>query len=156
MSIDRINYVGIAGTKYPLTFSLGAAKHISRKFGNLESMFAKLQETEDTFEQLDAVIFVLETLIKQGCAYLNAFEKDLPHKTEGTCFNGERYVPISGELIEVGIDVFNTKEIVEAISKTINRSSSTTVEVESTGEGKNEMNPAEVTETSGSICGVED
>lgn len=156
MENNRINFVDIAGTKYPLTFSLGAAKAISRKYGSLEKMFEKLQNAEDTFEQLDAVIFVLETLIRQGCAYLNKFEKNVPVHEEGTSFNGEKFEPVTAEELEVGINIFDMSGIVEAISTAIRGSSDTTVEVESNGEGKNETSPIDMTVISGSMYGVED
>lgn len=152
----KINYIDIAGTKYPMSFSLAAAKAFKNKFGSLKGMFDAMNEADDIFDQLDAIIYVLATLIMQGCEYMNLFCKNIPHE-DGTCFDGERYVPMPIELIEVAVGINNMGDVSNAIIEAINGSSKNEIEVE-TEESSDEKNvevPAVEIITSGSTVGEE-
>ena len=155
MENQRISYIEIAGVKYPMAFSLAAAKVFKNKYGSLGGMFEKMKKSDDAFDTLDEIVFITETLIKQGCAYLNLFFKDVPAE-KGTCFNGERYIPLERETLEVAVGVMNLGAIVDAIMETFGISSANEIELEESGDEKNALTPEAEIATSGSIFGVED
>ena len=128
--MNRVTFVEIVGRKYPLSFSLAAAKEIINRFGSLEKMESTMASMESVSEDaIDTVTTILEILIKQGCAYLNKFGKDLP-KEKGAKYD-EEYKSLTKEEIEVGIDVFEVDKAIEAIWLCMNQSGKKEIETES-------------------------
>lgn len=115
--MDRTVYINIGGKEYPMRFSLGASKAISQKFGSMEKMADKMQGTDEV-EAIDSIIWILELFIRQGCAYKNLFEKNVPASKNAPVDNGE-YVPLNAEAIELGIDLMGLKDVKEKIYATI-------------------------------------
>lgn len=127
--MNRITYMEIAGKKYPLVFSLGAAKKIAEKCGSLENFDEILRiETMDE-KTLDTVGWVLELLMQQGCAYKNKFEKDLPPEPDAHMEDGE-YIALTHEEIDLCVGL-NNEEMIIPILKAINKSMETELETDS-------------------------
>lgn len=106
--MDRTTYIDIGGKKYPMRFSLGASIQIGKKYGNLVEMQEAMQEST-LDKQIETIMWMLELLIKQGCAYKNLFEADVPIPEDAPVEDG-KYVPPSQEAMEIGIDLLEAKE----------------------------------------------
>lgn len=128
--MNRITYVEIAGKKYPLSFSLSALKEISNRFGGIEEMYAFLTEEKKSIEEvLEAISFMLSVMIKQGCAYMNLFLKDVP-PVEGARYEGE-YISLSKEEIDLAISAFDLEELIGTITECIGSSNARELKAES-------------------------
>lgn len=134
MYMDRCIYINLAGKNYPLSFSLGAAKKLIQKYGSIEKMKASIKKEGDDVEKLETVIWMVELLIAQGCAYKNYFEKDMPAPENAPIIEG-KWAPIPKEAIEIAIQISDTKEITEKIEECINKG--TKKKVEAKAERKN-------------------
>lgn len=97
--MSKIKFIEFNGKKYPVSFSLMATKMIARKFGSLEKMESAISSGEVTESAIDAISFVASTLIHQGCAYLNCYEKDVEPYENAPYENG-KYIPVTAEEIE--------------------------------------------------------
>ena len=125
--MNRIINVAIAGKEYPLSFSLGAAKKIANKYGSLEKAFAGISaEEEMTSNMLETFIFILETLIKQGCEYERMFDD-------------KEIKPITAVEIENVINVSDIEQVTGTIIEAL--SSSQQKEIETKTEQKNVKAP---------------
>lgn len=112
--MDRLAYFEIAGKKYPLSFSLMAEKTMAARYGSLSKMGEVLDgDNEKTFSEL---AFILELLIRQGCAYKNMFESNLPHCENAPVEDG-KWIPLTEEQIYVGVNAHNQKDMMIAIKK---------------------------------------
>lgn len=118
--MDRTTYIEIAGKQYPMRFSVGASIAITKKFGSLQKMADNLKSEDgvDEAKTFETIIWMTETLIRQGCAYKNLFESDLPIP-EGAPVENGKYMPITAEKLEIGIDVADLGEITKKIFATI-------------------------------------
>lgn len=125
--MDRCTYINLAGKNYPLSFSLGAAKKLIMKYGSIEKMKTSINKEGDDVEKLDTVMWMLELLIAQGCAYKNYFEKDIPAPENAPVING-KWTPIAKEVIEIAIMISDTEELVKKIEECINKGSKKKVE----------------------------
>ena len=145
--MERCVFVEIAGKQYPMSFSLGATKKIIGKFGSTQNMMKNLKKTQekgneesmeisdrDSLEALETISFILEILIAQGCAYKNYFEKDLPAPVNAPIEDG-KWIPLPKEVLDIAIQIADTKKIVEKISECVNQGSKKKVEAKA--EGKN-------------------
>lgn len=120
--MDRTVYINLAGKEYPMRFSLGASKVIAAKFGSLKKMQENLTggASEDKTEEksLEVIAYLLAVLIKQGCAYKNIFEPNLPIPPNAPVKDG-KFVGLEQEEIEVALDMADmetaSKKIFEAI-----------------------------------------
>lgn len=114
--MDRTTYIEIAGKQYPMRFSVGASIAITKKFGSLQKMADNLKSEDgvDEAKTFETIIWMTETLIRQGCAYKNLFESDLPIP-EGAPVENGKYMPITAEKLEIGIDVADLGEITKKI-----------------------------------------
>lgn len=109
----------IAGKRYPMRYTIAAGKAITKKFGGLkdmgETMFSGNEE-----EALNAVTWVTELLIQQGCAYKNMFETDQPVPEDAPVDKDGRYIPLTQEELEIAMDIGDdmrmlTNKLTEAI-----------------------------------------
>lgn len=66
--MNRITEIEIAGKRYPLNFSVKAAREFSERYGGLENI-DKAFEDKSVNEMLDEVTWMLFLLIEQGAAY---------------------------------------------------------------------------------------
>ena len=110
--MDRITYVEIAGSKYPLSFSLGASKAFAKKFGSIDKMGEVMRGAGDgvSMETLDAITYIMAVLIQQGVAYMNLFCKDLPPE-KGARIENEKYVALTEEEVQnLGVHMHETSD----------------------------------------------
>lgn len=76
--MDRITEIEIAGKKYPLNFSIKAAKQITAKFGSVSGVGAVFKD-KSIEEMMDSVTWLLALLIEQGVKYKKIIEgEDVP------------------------------------------------------------------------------
>lgn len=66
--MNRITEIEIAGKKYPLNFSVKAAKEVSARYGDIENI-GDAFEGKSTSEMMDEATWILALLIEQGVAY---------------------------------------------------------------------------------------
>lgn len=125
--MDRTVYINIAGKEYPMRFSLGASKALCEKFGSLNAMAGKI--SGDKAEDFEAIAWIVALLIKQGCAYKNLFESEIPAPESAPVKDG-KYIAISQEDLEIALEVKNLKEILEKIFATMGKGQKETIEVE--------------------------
>lgn len=126
----RITYIEIAGKEYPMSFSLGASKKIAARFGSVDKMGDLLSGGGEVTEQtIDSLVFVLELLICQGCAYMNFFEADMPRGPKAPVDSEGRYVPLPSDRLEVACGIMDIKEISEALAKAVGASSQAEIEI---------------------------
>ena len=141
--MERCIYVEIAGKQYPMSFSLGATKKIIGRFGSLKNNNEEVKKEEelkedmerDGLEALETISFILEILIAQGCAYKNYFEKDLPAPVNAPIENGS-WTPIPKEMLDIAIQITDTKEIVEKISECVKQGSKKKIEAKANGKNQ--------------------
>lgn len=71
--MDRITEIEIAGKKYPLNFSVKAAKEVSKRYGDISNIGDAFSgKTMD--EMMDESSWILALLIEQGVAYKKIVE----------------------------------------------------------------------------------
>lgn len=114
--MDRTVYIEIAGKQYPMRFSVGASIAITKKFGSLQKMANNLKRGDDVDEEkaFETIIWMAEVLIRQGCAYKNLFEPDLPLPENAPVKDG-KYIPITAEDLEIALDMADMGEITQKI-----------------------------------------
>lgn len=127
--MSRITYIELAGKKYPLIFSLAASKAVSAKFGGIDKIGELLNSGNIGTREIEAISFLVTVLIKQGCAYKNMFEADLPPEP-GARHDGEKYISLSQEEVETCITLNEAGIIIEKITECVNGSSQTEIETE--------------------------
>lgn len=66
--MNRITEIEIAGRKYPLNFSVKAAKEVSERYGDISNI-GDAFEGKSTSEMMDEANWILALLIEQGVAY---------------------------------------------------------------------------------------
>ena len=132
----KISYMEIGGKQYPLRFGIGAAKAMSEKFGSMEMMLELMKDRSEN-EIFDTMIWLIEVLIRQGCAYKNIFEADLPIPDNAPVKEG-KYIPLTKEEIEVGLEISSVAQLKELIFGTV--ISQSTPEIKTTLKGKEEKN----------------
>lgn len=135
-------YIRLAGKDYPLNFSLGACKVITKELGSLDKLDEMLGESFDS-DTIDKISTVLITLIKQGCAYKNLFEIDTETYNKDEAENpalGEdgRFKPLEKDELELAVGIEDISEIVTKIMECVQVSSAAEVEVT---KAKNEKPP---------------
>lgn len=134
--MDRTVYIHIAGKNYPMRMSLGAAKAITGKFGSMEKMADAMTDKQASEGKvIDTALWMLETLIRQGCAYKNLFEKDLPIPEDAPVENG-KYIPLSAEELETGIGMEGIKEAMDKIMETMGKGGAREIKIKERKEDK--------------------
>lgn len=80
--MDRITEIEIAGKKYPLNFSVKAAKEVSKRYGDISNIGDAF--TDKTMDKMmDEANWILALLIEQGVAYKKIIEgEDLKGLTQ--------------------------------------------------------------------------
>lgn len=127
--MKRITYIELAGEKYPLSFSLAAAKSIAAKYGDLTALDEALSFEKITEETIDIIGYTLAVLMRQGCAYMNRFAKDIPPEPD-VHVEDDAYTFLSQDEIEMCIGIQDAKAI-NAITEAIKASSETEIEATS-------------------------
>ena len=119
--MDRTVYIEIAGKQYPMRFSVGASIAITKKFGSLQNMANSLKNGDDVNEEktFETIIWMTETLIRQGCAYKNMFEKDVPPPKNAPIIDG-KWTPLPREALEIALGISDMEEINAKIQECIN------------------------------------
>ena len=126
--MDRTAYLNIAGKEYPMRFSLGASIAMSKRFGSLEKMTEEL-DGEDEAKTMEDLVWITELMIKQGCAYKNLFEKDVPTSDNAPVKDG-KYIPLTADEIEIGLSVMDLGELKDKIYATVFRGKKTDIKTE--------------------------
>lgn len=134
--MGKTSYIEIGGKQYPLRFGIGTAKAMSEKFGSMEKMLESMKDRPEN-EIIDTMIWMIEALIRQGCAYKNIFEADLPI-TENAPVKEGKYVPLTKEEIEIGLEISSIAQLQELIFGTV--ATESTPEIKTTLKGKDEKN----------------
>lgn len=75
--MNRIKLISIGGNRYPMVYTIGAAKWIEDNFGDFREFLNTVQK-ETKGLNFKPLLFCIEMLIRQGCGYLNAFQHDYP------------------------------------------------------------------------------
>lgn len=127
--MDRTVYINIGGREYPMRCTLGASRRISEKFGGFNQIIERIDGMQDD-ERLNMFVEILEILIAQGCGYKNNFEADLPVPDNAPVKNG-RWVPVSAEQIETGVDIADSDILMDKITECINAGQKKTIGTES-------------------------
>lgn len=138
--MNRLTFIEIGGNQYPLSFSLGMLRGISKKFGSFNKVEEAMNKIEDemTEESIDVISYLIYMLIKQGVLFCNTFGKgmDLPENTPQD-ENG-KITPLTQEEVEVGLSMGNIEEAMKAISEAMTKGAEKTLSVED-GDSKNEI-----------------
>jgi len=66
--MNRITEIEIAGRKYPLNFSIRAAKEVAKKYGDISNVGDAFTD-KPMDEMMDEATWILALLIDQGAAY---------------------------------------------------------------------------------------
>lgn len=66
--MNRITEIEIAGKKYPLNFSIRAAKEVAKKYGDISNVGDAFTD-KPMDEMMDEATWILALLIDQGAAY---------------------------------------------------------------------------------------
>lgn len=127
--MDRTVYITIGKKEYPMRFSLMASKMIAQKYGSIPKMADKISGMESDEEGLEDIAWILELLIKQGCAYKNLFEADAPIPENAPVQDG-KYIPADTETIEVGLELSDLGDITGKIYQCVTGGKERTVETE--------------------------
>lgn len=122
--MERITEVEIAGTKYPLNFSLKAAKEVSEKYDGDISKIATVLTGEDLMVAMAEMIWLLELLISQGVEYMRITESE---ERKGITIEELEVVVCAGDFVRLNVIAMN------AITNGMSR------EVEVEPDPKNEM-----------------
>lgn len=142
--MNRECYINIAGKNYPMRFSLMASIQMSNKFGSMEKMADKITGKgkkggeANSGEVLESMLWILEILIKQGCAYKNYFEADIPVPPDAPAVDG-KYIPLDSEQLAVGLEMSSMSEISEKIFEAMGLGGKTEVKTKEK-ETKNKKN----------------
>ena len=126
--MDRTAYLNIAGKEYPMRFSLGASIAMSKRFGSLEKMTEGLDGGDES-KTMEDLVWITELMIKQGCAYKNLFEKDVPIPDNAPVEDG-KYIPLKAEEIAVGLSVMDMGELKDKIYATVSGGKKTDIKTE--------------------------
>lgn len=122
---NRVQWVEVGEYSYPMCFSLGAIKALTRRYGDLESMSETLQSANaETFE---GVGYIIETLSKSGAAYMNMMGGDAPENAKRE--NGD-YVGLTSDVLDVACGMEELTELMQAITETMSRGSETEIETD--------------------------
>lgn len=123
--MGKISWTEIEGKKYPMSFSVGAQKHLAQKVGSLEK-FAKAFTGADA-KTYDNLTYIVSVVIQQGVAYMNTFGKNLPVE-EGAAYENGKYIAITQEELELVIDDLSV--LMGAMQTCMGLSAETEVEIE--------------------------
>ena len=134
--MDRTRYIDIAGKEYPMRFSLGVSLAITEKYGSLDGMVKKVEDTKNETEVFKTVIWLLEIFIRQGCAYKNLFEPDVPVPENAPVRDG-KYIPLTSEEIAIGMETNDLGEATKKIFEVISGGSKREVKEKEDKKGKN-------------------
>jgi hypothetical protein len=99
--MNRLSEINIAGTTYPLNFSVKAAKEISERYGGLENV-DKAFTGKSVDEMMNEVIWLLSVLIGQGVAYKRIVE-------------GEEIKSITTDELEIVLGVADLSDLKDQI-----------------------------------------
>jgi hypothetical protein len=114
--MDRITEIEIAGKKYPLNFSVKAAKEISKRYGDISSVGdAFSNKTMD--EMMDEANWILALLIEQGVAYKKIVD-------------GEDIKPLTKDELEVVMGVVDFADLKDTLLGSMMAGAKREVEVE--------------------------
>lgn len=115
--MNRISEIEIAGKKYPLNFSVKAARAVDEKFGSLDKLSGVIGVSDNFTENMYNIHWMLILLMEQGAAYKKLVD-------------GEDIVIPTSDDLEVLIGAPDLVPAQAAILQSIGLSMKPTVEVE--------------------------
>lgn len=147
--MNRIKYYRIAkGEKYPMVYTLTAAKVIADRWKDLPGFFKAIQK-EAKGLNFQPLLFCIELLIRQGCAYMNTFLHDIPLDPEIPLTKRGFYKPITGEQIAERVTVNQLFGVLDLIAETYEVGITPSIEATLTAEAQKN---ARQKETSGEMA----
>lgn len=112
----KLSYIALReGEKHPLCFSLSAMEHVVEEFGDIESMFSKMQ-SDNMGERIHTITTLLNILIDSGRKYCDLMGIEMPPPIRGNV----------GDLIDV-----TDADAIRAIFNVITNDTQRTVEAKS-------------------------
>lgn len=121
--MNRIIEIEIAGTSYPLNFSVKAAKELTKRYGALDKIGEALS-IKKTDELFDELMYLLALLQNQGADYANIME-------------GKEIRKFSPEQLEVIMGTVDCVALQDRLMEAMAAGMKPTVETEDTSEEKN-------------------
>jgi len=114
--MSRITEIEIAGRKYPLNFSVKAAKEVAKRYGDITNI-DKAFDNKTLDEMMDEATWILALLIEQGVAYKKVMD-------------GEDIKALTKEELEVVMGVVDFTDIKETLLSAMTAGMKREVEVE--------------------------
>lgn len=134
--------------KYPLCFTLNAAKVLQLKWGGINGF---LSAADDARKGLDfrPLLLCIEMLIRQGCARLNTFDHDLPAEPGAPLTQRGFYKPISAADFAEKIKTYQIAKVPGAIVDAYNLGLKAAISASYTAEARANLKGGE---TSGKLA----
>lgn len=134
--------------KYPLCYTLGAAKVVQAKWGGINGF---LSAAEEAMKGLDfqPLLFCMNLLIRQGCSRLNTFYKDYPAEPGAVLTEDGLYTPIHPDDFAAKIKVYQIHAVPGAVVAAHNLAIKETISASLTAQAREAMKN---TESSGKLA----
>lgn len=139
----RIKWITIEGRKFPLSFSLAVLKQITSKSGGVEKMADLFIDSDGMMRasHIDNVVWMLETMMKSGVAYMNTFGKNDPREEGAALDENGNYKALTQEELELVLDMDDAVSVIEILLDSMGMSQETELETKVEGGSKNELIP---------------
>lgn len=115
--MERIKHISLAGKRYPLNFSVKAARTIDEKYGSLDQIAGIFGTSPAFSENLYNIHWLLRLLMEQGAAYARLVD-------------GESIDLPSEDDLAIIVGLHNLLEVQATLLESIGFGMQTTVEVE--------------------------
>lgn len=134
--MNRIVYLELAeNERYPMVFTLSAVRAVRDNWQDIPGLF-KAVKAESQGLDFKSLLFCIETLVKQGCAYMNAFQHDMPTVPGIPLTKRGYYKPISAEEIAARLKVGQISTLIDLIVETYEKGAETTINGRLTAEAR--------------------
>lgn len=134
--------------KYPLCYTLGAAKVVQAKWGGINGFLSAADEARKGLD-FKPLLFCIDLLVRQGCARLNAFGRDCPVEPGAVLTEEGLYKPIHPDEFSARIKVYQIQTVPAAIVAAHNLAIKETISASLTAQAREAMKN---TESSGKLA----
>ena len=134
--------------KYPCCYTLAVKKTVDAKWGDLKGFFEAADKASKGLD-FRPLLFCMELLIRQGCARLNYFCRDIPPEPGAPLTQRGFYKPISSEELAKKMLTYQLSAVPELIVDAYNKAMETTISGTLTKEARENITNSE---TSNSIA----
>lgn len=125
--MNRIVYLEMTeGERYPMVFTLTAVKAVRDRWTDIPGLFSVIK-AEVQGLNFESLLFCIELLVRQGCAYMNAFLHDIPTVPGIPLTKRGFYKPILAEQIAERIKVGKIPGLIDLIVETYEKGAKTTI-----------------------------